>query len=175
MGIQNYIGKVNFIRMISKYNFSSRKNSPISYIVVHDTGNKRNGANAIAHAKYFSREKLTSSAHYFVDDKNIVQVVDDENASWHCGDGKNKYGINNCNSIGVEICINGDSDVDKAIENTIFLVVYLLENYNLNIENVKRHFDASKKICPRIMSENDWKLWKIFLKNIENNINIDCL
>ena len=26
--------------------------------------------------------------------------------TWHCGDGKNKYGITNANSLGIEICIN---------------------------------------------------------------------
>lgn len=68
-------------RQISKYNFSSGNN--IQYLVIHDTGNSTDTSEA--NANYFNGGDRQASAHYFVDDDSIVQVVEDYNASWHCG------------------------------------------------------------------------------------------
>ena len=38
----------------------------------------------------------------------------------------------------------------------------LLIKYDLTIDRLVRHYDASKKICPEFMSFNDWNLWKGF-------------
>lgn len=143
------------------YNYSSRKGEKIKYIVIHDTGNKDKGAGANNHYRYryFNGGNRNASAHYFVDDKEIIQTVEDSDTSWHCGDGKGKYGITNRNSIGIEICINVDGNYEKALENTIKLTKYLMKKYNIKVENVVRHFDASRKICPMSMSTNNWDKW----------------
>jgi N-acetylmuramoyl-L-alanine amidase CwlA len=147
-------------KKLIKYNFSSG-NSP-EYIVVHDTGNTGKGADAEAHFKYFNGGDRQSSAHYFVDDHSIIQTVEDYNASWHCGDGKGKYGITNYNSIGIEICINSDGDYDKAVGNAIDLVKFLMQKYSIPIDRVVRHYDASRKNCPGTMSANNWAKWTWF-------------
>lgn len=69
-------------RLIS-YNFSSGNNP--YYIVIHDTGNPGAGADANAHFNFFNGGNRDSSAHYFVDDEQCLQVVEDYNCSWHCG------------------------------------------------------------------------------------------
>jgi N-acetylmuramoyl-L-alanine amidase len=97
-------------KKLISYNFSSRNKQAILYIVIHDTGNPRAGADAEAHYRYFNGGNRGASAHYFVDASSIIQTVEDYNASWHCGDGQGKYGITNQNSVGVEICINADGD-----------------------------------------------------------------
>lgn len=97
-------------KQLIHYNYSSRKNTPIAYIVVHDTGNPDPGADAMAHYRYFSGGNRKASAHYFVDDGGVVQIIEDAYAAWHCGDGRGKHGITNRNSIGVEICINRGID-----------------------------------------------------------------
>jgi len=148
---------VKVTKRLIKYNYSP--GNDIKYIVIHDTGNKRKGANAYAHYRFFNSRNRRASAHYFVDDKEILQLVEDYNASWHCGDGKGKYGITNHNSIGVEICINEDGDYDKAVENTVDLVKYLMEKHDVPLDRVIRHYDASRKICPRSMSKNNWERW----------------
>lgn len=154
-------------KMISPFNHSSRGNEKIRYIVIHDTGNSAIGADAIAHAKYFGRKKLGASAHYFVDDKGSVQVVADERAAWHCGDGHGKNGITNENSLGVEICINRDGNYDLAFLNAASLTKGLMKKHKISTKNVVRHFDASGKICPRSMSENQWEEWHEFKNLIE--------
>lgn len=102
-----------------KYNHSSRRGNSVKFIVIHDTANKSAGANALNHYRYFSRCNRNASAHYFVDDKEIVQIVGDSRAAWHCGDnqgyGRALNGCTNLNSIGVELCINKDGNYDKAL------------------------------------------------------------
>ncbi len=149
-------------RMISAFNHSSRGNQAIRYLVIHDTGNTNAGANAIKHAKYFGNGNRNASAHYFVDDKGIVQVVEEDRASWHCGDGKGKNGITNQNSIGIEICVNSDGDYDLAYVNAAVLTAKLMKKHRIPLERVVRHFDASGKTCPRSMSKNDWEEWHEF-------------
>lgn len=153
---------MNIRQLFIKQNFSSRKGTPIQYIVVHDTGNPRQGANAYMHYKYFNTTDRQASAHYFVDSKEIVQIVRDEHASWHCGDGKGRYGITNGNSIGIEICINSDSNYDIAVEKTVELVKELMRKYNIPLDRVVRHYDASRKTCPLTMSKNNWEKWHEF-------------
>jgi len=153
-------------KKLIKYNHSSRNSKSINYIVIHDTGNPRVGADAEAHYRYFNGGDRQASAHYFVDDKQILQLVEDSRASWHCGDGRGKYGITNQNSIGVEICINADGDYENAVANTVELVKYHMNKYSIPPERVVRHYDASRKTCPGTMRDNNWARWHIFKKSL---------
>lgn len=153
-------------KKLIRYNFSSRLGEKIQYIVIHDTGNSRAGADAEAHFNYFNGGDRGASAHYFVDDSRIIQVVEDEKASWHCGDGRGKYGITNQNSLGVEICINADGDYNRALANTLDLTSYLMKKYSVRPEKVVRHFDASGKICPGTMKADNWARWREFKQDL---------
>ena len=53
----------------------TRTASGIRYIVIHYTGN--DGDTAMNNAKYYAGNVVKTSAHYFVDEKEIVQSVDD--------------------------------------------------------------------------------------------------
>ena len=150
-----------------KYNFSKRTEGKIKYIVIHDTGNKRSGADAEAHFNFFNGGDRQSSAHYFVDDKQILRVVKDSDKSWHCGDGRGLNGITNDNSIGIEMCINSDGDFNKTYLHTLKLTKYLMKKYNIPLENVVRHYDASRKICPNIWKENNWAKWEKFKQDLK--------
>ncbi|SHH53899.1 N-acetylmuramoyl-L-alanine amidase [Anaerosphaera aminiphila DSM 21120] len=145
-----------------KYNYSSRNGVVPKFIVVHDTGNKSSTADAHNHYKYFNGGNRNASAHYFVDDKGVVETVEVSLSAWHCGDGKGKYGITNSNSIGVELCINEGSDFEKTKSNALELIRFLMSTYNIGKNNVARHYDASRKNCPRSMSKNNWNDWWVF-------------
>lgn len=148
-------------RMISKYNNSSRNGSAIKYIVLHYTGNK--GDNAKNNAMYFGGGNRGASAHYFVSDAQIYQVVEDDRAAWSVGDGYGKYDITNANSINVEMCCWIDGNVSGETEaNAVDLVKHLMKKHNINIDNVKRHYDASRKNCPN-WSEKRWGAFKVKL------------
>lgn len=154
-----------------KYNFSSRQGTKIEYIVIHDTGNTSKGADANAHFSFFNSGDKQSSAHYFVDDTQILRIIKDSDKSWHCGDGKGKYGITNENSIGIEMCINVDGDFSITLDKTIELTAYLMDKYDIPLKNVVRHYDASRKICPNIMSKNNWVLWYEFKSDLNSCYN----
>ncbi len=164
---------MNINEKLVKYNFSSRKGSIIKYIVIHDTGNTSNGADANAHYNYFNGGDRQSSAHYFVDDKQVLRIIKDNDKAWHCGDGNGKYGITNENSIGIEMCINKDGNFDLTYKNTVQLVKHLMATYNIHIDNVVRHYDASRKICPHIWQKNNWDKWHMFKEDLVNKDQVD--
>lgn len=143
----------------------------IKYIVIHDTQNTSHGADSEAHFKYFNSANRNSSADFFVDSEKIIRANDYNTFyTWHVGDGKGKYGITNNNSIGIELCINEDGDINKTKENAIALVNHLMNELGIKKENVVRHYDASRKICPRTMSENNWGTWYEFYERIGDSM-----
>ena len=153
-------------RKIINYNHSGRMGQKIKYLIVHDTGNARSGAGASAHQKYFGSGNKNASAHYLVDSKEIIQIVDDSLASWHCGDGHGKKGITNQNSIGIELCINKDGCLCKTLDHAAILIKNLAKKYKIPKENILRHYDASRKICPRSLSSDNWQKWTEFKNKI---------
>jgi len=144
-------------KMLIKFNFSKGGNV-IKYIVLHDTGNVTDMA--LGNAKYFSVDGRKASAHYFVDDKEIIQLVEDTDSAWHVGKSLGK--ITNKNSIGIEMCRKNNTVTEITEGKTIELVKFLMEKYNIAPENVVRHFDASGKNCPASFNIGDWDRWKRF-------------
>lgn len=135
------------------------------YIVIHDTDNRRVGANAMANRNYFANHAdANASAHYTVDQANIIQCLEDTWRGWHVGDGNNPL-INNSNTIGIELCVNADNNFNKTLENGIALTKYLMQKYNIPAERVVRHYDVSRKICPKMMIQDNPGLWTYF-KNV---------
>lgn len=148
-------------RKLVKYNFSARSVKP-TYIVIHDTGNP--GAGALNHYNYFNGGNRNSSADYFVDSNNIIQIIDtDHYYSWAVGDGKGKYGITNSNSVSIEMCLEKDGYPTQAtVKNTIDLTKYLMDKYNIGVNKVVRHYDCSRKSCPNSFKANNWAKWTSF-------------
>lgn len=153
-----------------KRNVYSRKGNSIKYLVIHDTGNANKGAGALAHRNYVENNARGASAHYFVDDKVIVQYVGDSLSAGSVGDGKGKYGITNANSLSIEMCINADADYAKTYKNTVELTKNLMKKFNIPIDRVVRHYDASRKSCPNHMRQNNWSKWWKFKEDIQKPI-----
>lgn len=161
---------MNIVKKQIQYNFTNSRGRNIKYIVIHDTGNSSNGANAEAHYRYFNGGNRNASADFFVDDTNILQINDYKNQySWAVGDGNGRNGITNANSVSIEICINSDGNYDKAVENAIELVKYLMSELNLSVDRVVRHHDASGKICPASMISNNWERWYNFKSKLTSS------
>ena len=132
------------------YNRQTRTEA-VRYIVVHYTGSGTSApGSAAANCKYFAGGNRNASAHYFVDDGTICEYADPAAyATWHCGDGHGRYGITNANSVGIEVCRNGNQPYTEAeIERLAWLVRPLMERFGVPPERVVRHYDASRKACP---------------------------
>lgn len=155
------------------HNKRSPRRAKITYIVVHDTGNSGIGANAMAHVRYFQSSDRQASADYVVDDSQAIQLNPSilTTCSWHCGDGPQPYQerkITNHNSIGVEMCRNIDGDWEKTKNNTMDLVIRLMQDYNIPVSHVVRHYDASGKLCPAKMADNNWAEWREWWATLAN-------
>lgn len=132
------------------YNIVKRADS-VKYILIHyvGSGTSKSGS-ARANCKYFAGGNRNSSAHYFIDDGTIYEYADPKKyATWHCGDGGGKYGITNGNSIGIEVCINGNKAfTDEEQKRLAWLVQRLQKQFGVPDSRVVRHYDASRKACP---------------------------
>lgn len=135
-------------------------------VTVHQTGNTSRGAGAQAHANLQSNGNARNASwHYQVDDKEIIQSFEDDAQCFHAGDGR---GNGNLHSVSVEICINSDADYRKSVENGAKLVKHLLDKHGLSINDVKQHYDWSRKNCPaQIRANKDGISWEDFLNMVE--------
>ncbi|POO88690.1 hypothetical protein C1H57_24640 [Clostridium sp. 2-1] len=151
----------NIDEQFISYNRSVRSSMPI-YIVIHDTGDP--GASAQNEHDYFAGGDRNASADFFIDSDSIIQIIDtDTYYSWHCGDGRGEYGITNSNSLGIEMCLEVDGKPSEdTVMNTVDLTRYLMNKYDIGINNVVRHYDASRKICPNSFFDNNWSRWYDF-------------
>ncbi len=144
-------------KLIPKNLTDTRPGIPMSptYITIHETDNTDKGATASAHAILQANgNNRTASWHYSVDDKEIWQSIPDNEVAWACGDGAN--GTGNRHSISVEICVNSDGNFEKAKQNAIWLVQYLMDKHNISITNVVQHNKWSGKNCPRKLRASGW-------------------
>ena len=161
-----------------QYSKNERKLTDIKFIVIHDTGNTSTGAGALNHKKYLDGATRQGSAHYYVDDKIIVQPIGDKKVAWAVGDthsikNRTRTDVNNSNSISIEMCINQDADFYKMYLNTVELTKNLMKKFNIPVENVIRHYDVSGKSCPDTLKINNWSLWKQFKLDIKQPMKIE--
>ena len=155
------------------------RTAPIRFIVVHYTGSPND--TAVNEGLYFNRNDTgKTSAHYFVDENEIVCSVPDEYIAYHCGGATYFHDqCRNGNSIGVEICTKRDADgkyyfhPDAQARAQAF-IRELMDKYNIPQNNVIRHFDVTHKLCPMPFVGEGQPLWEEFkgglvvYKTIEN-------
>lgn len=147
-------------------NYTKGRKQAVQYIVVHYTAN--NGDRAESNGKYFQQPNRNASAHYFVDENDVVQSVKDSDTAWHCG-AKN-YKHNKCrndNSIGVEMCSEKDGNGlyyinEETQKKALEVVKWLMGKYGVPLENVLRHYDVTGKLCPEpfVRNQVQWQDFK---------------
>ena len=146
------------------------------YIVIHYTAgsSSKSGKAESLYDVFLSKKASTDFA---VDDKNIVQFNPDIDNyyCWAIGDSKKKSSsgaslhrkATNKNTINIEICsnlISGTRDVanhsgwsfsEASLDNAAKITKIIMKKYNIPIENVIRHYDASGKVCPGVIGWNN--------------------
>ncbi len=134
-------------------------------IVVHNTANDASAQNEIA---YMRRNSNTVSFHYAVDDKEVVQGIEENRNSWNAGDGSKGKG--NREGISIEICYSksGGERFIKAEENAVELIVDILKRYGWGIDRVTKHQDYNGKNCPHRTLDLGWDR---FLQMIDAKLN----
>lgn len=157
--------KIN--RKISLINFydSNRSKNQIEWIILHYVGAVSTAKN---NAEYFYDKFRGASAHYFIDENEIWQVVEDNDSAWAIGANKYYTDARNTNSISIEMCCyknsKGKLDIKEAVVNkAIELTKELMKKYDIDANHVIRHYDATRKMCPAPFV-NDESRWQDFKK-----------
>ncbi|PKJ57794.1 N-acetylmuramoyl-L-alanine amidase [Bacillus sp. SN32] len=138
----------------SKYGLKCPNPMKAEYITIHNTANDASAANEIS---YMKNNSSSTSFHFAVDDKQVVQGIPTNRNAWHTGDGTN--GTGNRKSIGVEICYSksGGARYKAAEKLAIKFVAQLLKERGWGVDRVRKHQDWNGKYCPhRILSEGRW-------------------
>ena len=154
---------------------SGTKNNGIKFLVMHDTGNP--GTNAQTNVNYYikSAQEMSASAHYFVDDTQILQCIPDDEKAWHVrynvGLDKKKYGVhaNDC-AIGVELCYGKTINNEESYKNYVYLIAELCKKFKLNPDtDLTSHavLDPSRRTDPFNAFSKMNKTWDQFIDNVK--------
>jgi N-acetylmuramoyl-L-alanine amidase CwlA len=132
-------------------------------ITLHNTGNEKSSARNERNWLTNPSNDRTASFHKAIDEKEIIECLPDNEHAWAAGDGR---GDGNMKSIHIEICESGNYAL--TIENTIDHVAKMLHERNWGVDKLRRHWDWSRKICPRLMYEGgSWATWKLLVSKID--------
>lgn len=160
---------MEIIRDITNTNKTVANNRKIEFLVMHYVGAVSTARN---NASYFKNTYRGASAHYFVDDNEVVQVVEDKDIAWHCGNDVYYCGARNINSLSIEMCCykmpNGSLNITAETEaRAVELAKQLIKKYNIKIENVVRHYDVTHKNCPAPFV-SDTERWSNFKEKLQS-------
>lgn len=165
------VKSMNIIQMLTKVNRTvGRNGGRIQFIVLHYVGAKSSARN---NGKYFESINRQASAHYFVDEVDIVQVVEDNNTAWAVGSQTYKHATaRNYNTLNIEMCCDTDAKgnliVTDTVENrTIELVHAKMKEHNIPVSNVIRHFDVTGKLCPLTHVNVNQNRWNRFISQLQ--------
>ena len=143
------------MKFINKYkspNYDKRKNSQITFIIIHYTA-----ISSLDQAiDYLCNPEKKVSTHYLLSQKGkIYCLVNEDKRAWHAGIStwKNYKDINS-KSIGIELDYsfnkNNNKFSNKLIEALIILLKYLVKKYKIKNYNILGHSDIApfRKIDP---------------------------
>ncbi|KZE44162.1 N-acetylmuramoyl-L-alanine amidase [Brevibacillus parabrevis] len=132
-------------------------------LVIHWTANESKGADAVANRNYFNKPTTEASAHYIVDDRQIVRCLPENEMGYHVGAKSYKPEAlkqlssypNNC-TIGIEMCVNVDGNFKAMYQRTVELAADILKRYGWSVDKMWRHFDITGKNCPAYFVSDDF-------------------
>ncbi len=117
-------------------------------IAVHYVANP--GSGAMANRNYFNSPDSTTSSHFVVglEGEVILCVPLDEKSS--------ATNERNRDTISIEVCHPDETGrvSQQTSASLIRLLSYLLEEFDLDRENIIRHYDVTGKLCPKYYVEH---------------------
>jgi hypothetical protein len=133
----------------------------VRFLVAHDTGNP--GSTAAGNVAYYKRSanEESSSAHFFVDDREIIECIPvlsgTPERAWHVRydipRDNQLFGVDaNDAAIGVEYCYGGRIDADQAYARYVWLFADLCRRFQLNplVDIVGHYFlDPDRRTDPQ--------------------------
>lgn len=160
---QNYIS--------NKLARSKQKINKVIFLVAHETANNNTGADG--HRNYFNNITFQASAHTFIDDGKILEIIPLNEKAWHVQYEKpvdNRLFGDDANdaAIGVELCRPGD--FKKAYDRYVWYFAYLCHKFGLQ---PKKHIVAHSTLDPQRRSDPESWLnpngvkWAEFISDVQ--------
>ncbi len=143
---------------------ANRPLSAIKGVTIHNTGRIKipNGttmAEQYTRATYPNCNMGSVRVHYYVDEDEAWQNLDEGEVGWHAADGN--YGPGNSTTIAIEIIMDGtDAEYNRIAEdNGARLCAAILKRHGLDETAVYQHHDWYAKDCPAYIRPH----WSAFL------------
>ncbi|GJM84233.1 hypothetical protein HMSSN139_67290 [Paenibacillus sp. HMSSN-139] len=129
-------------------------------LTIHNTGNEESSAANERGWLTNASNKRQASFHIVVDEREAIECIPLNECAWHAGDGSGSKSGNRT-SIGIELCESGN--YAKTLDNAVKLVAQMLRERGWGVDRLRRHWDWSGKICPRLMYDGGkWTGWNEF-------------
>lgn len=149
---------------VNRYSRPGTELKKIEGVVIHYVGNP--ATTAEANRNYFASLADTgdtyASAHFVVGlEGEILQCVPLTEVAY-CSNERNE------DTISIEVC-HGDETGEfspETMESLVELTAWLVHTFDLETEDVIRHYDVTGKICPKFYVENE-DAWEELLGDVE--------
>lgn len=145
---------------VNAYSRPGINTGTITGIVIHYTANP--GSTAQENRDYFNSLQYTqeteASSNFVIGlDGEIIQCV----PTWEVAYASNER---NMDTVSIECCHPDDSGAftDETYRSLVQLTAWLCEKFDLNQDDVIRHYDVTGKICPKyfVDHEDEWTEFK---------------
>lgn len=157
------IGNRKVQQMLLTPNEYSRPQIPlkkVNSVVVHYTANP--GTTGKANRNYFENLRInkttSASSHFVIGLKGeIIQCIPLDEISYASND-------RNVDTISIECCHPDETGKfnDKTYESLVALLSWICTEYRLKTDDIIRHYDVSRKLCPLyyVNNEDAWEKLK---------------
>lgn len=152
---------------------SGEKLENVKFIVSHSTGNP--GSTAYANRRYFDTRQPSASAHTFIDDKYILEIIPLDEKAWHVLYNKpadNELFGEDANdaAIGVELCYGGGINFTEAYKRYVWYHAYLCKTFSLD---PNRHIVSHHTLDPERRSDplDAFRLYGVTWTQFINDVN----
>lgn len=163
----NYV--VDHIPVSTPFNRRPALRMAPTSITIHNTSNPSSSARNERSWLTNKSNNRQASYHIVVDEREAIECLPLNENSWHAGDGSGTKSGNRT-SIAIEICESGN--YAKTLENAAELVANMLRERGWGIDRLRRHWDWSGKVCPRLMYDGGkWTGWEEFKQMVRSKIN----
>lgn len=147
----------------NKYSRSQLPLKTVKGIVIHYTANPK--SDAMDNRNYFENLKDTHttsvSSHYIIGlDGTIIQCIPLSEIAYASND-------RNVDTISIECCHKKKNGAftDETYQSLVELTAWLCGEYNLEKDDIIRHYDVTGKNCPKYYVEHE-DLWEKFKQDV---------
>jgi N-acetylmuramoyl-L-alanine amidase len=151
---------------------SGQRINDVKFIVSHDTGNP--GSTAYANRNYFQNVQPSASAHTFIDDRHILEIIPLSEKAWHV-----RYEVSEDNrrfnkdandaAIAVELAYGGNINFKEAYGRYVWYHAYLVDKYDLDsFQDIVAHssLDPTRRTDPQNALHKNGVSWEQFLNDV---------